>query len=58
MDIHKTWVYLGKDKKYVIGTMTAAHTTVTGLTSMITDIGDKLYIDNFFFSWLFDDLQS
>jgi hypothetical protein len=52
-------VYLGRDKKRATASMTATHTTVTGLTTRIENFGHKLYMDNFFSSSdLFDDLHT
>jgi hypothetical protein len=52
-------VYLGKDRKLAIPTMTATHATVTGLTGRIENLGHKLYMDSFFSSpELFDDLHT
>jgi hypothetical protein len=52
-------IYLGKDGKCATPSMTATHTTVTGLTARIEHVGHKLYMDNFFSSpALCDDLHS
>jgi hypothetical protein len=40
--------YLGRDRKHVIATMTAVHTTVSGLITRTGNLGHKLYVDNFF----------
>jgi hypothetical protein len=51
-------VHLGKDKKCATATMTATHTTVTGLTTRTENLGHELYMNNFFSSPdLFDDLH-
>jgi hypothetical protein len=52
-------VYLCKDGKCAIPSMTATQATVIGLAGGIEYVRDKLYMDNFFSSQaLFDDLHS
>jgi hypothetical protein len=52
-------VYLGRDRKCATVSVTATHTTVTGLTTRIENFGHKLYRENFFSSpELFDDLHT
>jgi hypothetical protein len=52
-------VYLGKDRKHATATITATHTTVTGLTTRTENLGHKLDMHNFFSSPdLFDDLHT
>jgi hypothetical protein len=49
-------VYLGRNKKFAIATMTTTHTAVSGLTTRSENLGHKLYKDNFFSSSdLYDD---
>jgi len=43
-------VYLGKDRQHVTSSMTATHTTVTGLAARSGHVGHKLYMGNFFSS--------
>ena len=51
-------VYLGKDSQSATDDMTATHTTVRHLTRRVEDLGQKLFMDNFFSSpRLFDDLD-
>jgi hypothetical protein len=42
--------YLGRDRKCTSATMTATHTTVSGLTTKFENMGHKLYMGNFFSS--------
>jgi len=52
-------VYLGKDRTHATDTVTATHATVAELKRNIQNVGNKLYMDNFFSSSdLFDDLHS
>ena len=51
-------VYLGRDSHSATDKMTATHTTVRHLTSIVKDLGHKIFMDNFFSSpRLFDVLD-
>jgi hypothetical protein len=52
-------VYLGRDRKHATATVTANHTTVSGLTTRIENLGHKLYLNNVFSSPdLYDNLHA
>ena len=50
-------VYLGTDSHSATDDMTATHANVRQLTCRVEGLGHKLFMDNFFSSRLFDDLN-
>jgi len=42
-------MYLGKDRKHVIPSMTVTHASVAGLAARIGHMGHKLYMNFFFY---------
>jgi hypothetical protein len=47
---YNTSVYLGKNRQNATQTMTATHTKVKSITSMVEEVGHKIYMGNFFSS--------
>jgi hypothetical protein len=50
-------LYLGKDRQNATQAMTVAGVTMRSLTRRSEGVGQKLYMNSFFFPDLFDDLH-